>query len=179
MKPLRAIAAASLVISLSILPRASYAGHGGNGAGNKHGHGKHDSEGHKDHKGGKHHGGHDADYGRAYDYGGPYFNSQRVTIIRDYYTPEEIEHLPPGLRKHIERTGHLPPGLEKKLVVNQPLPPGYIDYMVPAPPDLVSRLGPLPPDANLYMYNGDAVLLNPKTMAVMDIIHGVLTLGGH
>jgi hypothetical protein len=163
---------AGLILGLTMAPHPTYAGHG-NGEGKKHGHGKH-GDNYQGNKGGKHHH-HYVDY----DYRGPYFTSQRVTIIRNYYTPEEIEHLPPGLRKHIERTGHLPPGLEKKLVVNQPLPPGYFDYMVPAPPELVTRLGPLPPDSNLYLYNGDAVLLNPKTMAVMDIVHGVLTLSGH
>jgi hypothetical protein len=170
---------AGLILGLITVPHLTYAGHG-NGEGNKHGHNKHDGKGHKGHKG-KHHGDDYADYDYDYHhhYHGPYFTSQRVTIIRNYYTPEEIEHLPPGLRKHIERTGHLPPGLEKKLVVNEPLPPEYYDYMVPAPPELVTRLGPLPPDSSLYLYNGDAVLLNPKTMAVMDIVHGVLTLSGH
>jgi hypothetical protein len=64
-------------------------------------------------------------------------------------------------------------------VVNQPLPPRYLDYVVPAPPNLVNTLGPLPPDSNLYFYNGDAVLINPRTQAVLDIMHGALTLGGY
>jgi hypothetical protein len=179
------IAALGLSAVVALAPRPSYAGHGNGDQGDKHGHGKHgeyywqDQHGqhHKHHKHGRDY---ESNYGyQAYDYRGPYFTQQRITIIRNYYTPEEIERLPPGLRKHLERTGHLPPGLEKKLVVNQPLPPGYLDYMVPAPPQLVNSLGPLPPDSRLYFYNGDAVLINPKTQAVMDIMHGVLTLGGY
>jgi hypothetical protein len=180
MKPLIAIAALGLIVSLTLVPHISYAGHDDDGHGNKHGHGKHD-EGNWDHKHYKHHkhaGEYDYDY-EHYGYHGPYFTAQRVTVIRNYYTPEEIDRLPPGLRKHLERTGHLPPGLEKKLVVNQPLPPGYLNYMVPAPPALVGTLGPLPPGSNLYFYNGDAVLINPRTQAVLDIVHGALTLGGH
>src|SRR5579875_1160682 len=165
-------------------------GHGGGGHGNKHGHGggdhhryDHGKHGHGGdynyYAGSKHHGHDYGAYVQPSYYGGPYFNPDRVTIIRSCYTPEAIDRLPPGLRKHLERTGELPPGLEKKLVINQPLPPEYLSYMVPAPPELVSRLGPLPPDSNLYFYNGDAVLVNPRTMAVMDIVHGVLTLGGY
>jgi hypothetical protein len=185
-------AIAGLSISLAMFPPLAYAGHGDNGGDNNHGHGgaegNHHGHGHakhehgwdhKDYKEGKHHGHDYGEYGHPSYYGGPYFTSDRVGLIRNYYTPEEIDRLPPGLRKHLERTGHLPPGLEKKLVINQPLPPQYLDYMVPAPPELVSRLGPLPPDSNLYLYNGDAVLVNPRTMAVMDIVHGVLTLGGY
>ncbi len=181
MKLLYKIAALALLVSLVVVPRMSYAGHDGDGNGKKHGHGKH--KGNKDYKHQKKYKNGGADYDdydyRHYTYRGPYFTQQRVTVIRNYYTPAEIDRLPPGLRKHIERTGHLPPGLEKKLIVNQPLPPGYLDYMVPAPPTLVSTLGPLPPNSNLYFYNGDAVLINPKTQAVLDIVHGALTLSGH
>ncbi len=168
MKP-RSIVTLGFIIVLAVAaPRISYGGHDDHGK--KHGHGKHD----KVHK----HGGSEYYYG-SHGYAGPYFTTQRVTIIRNYYTPVEIDRLPPGLRKHLLRTGHLPPGLEKKLVVSQPLPPGYLDYMVPAPPPLVGTLGQLPPDSRLYFYNGDAVLVDPKTQAVLEIMHGALTLGGY
>jgi hypothetical protein len=167
-----------LVLSLSIAPRLSYAKHNGGDDQDQ----KHQDKYYKHEKHHKHHEEReDEDY---YPYGhhhyrGPYFNEQRVTMIRNYYTPAELDNLPPGLRKHIERTGHLPPGLEKKLVINQPLPPEYAPYMVPAPPQLVTTMGPLPPDSQLYLYNGDAVLVDPKTQAVLDVVHGVLTLTGH
>ncbi len=71
--------------------------------------------------------------------------------------PRERDRLPPGSHQHLERTGHLPPGLEKKLVVNEPLPP----------------------DSQHSLHNGDAVLVDPKTQAVLDVVHEVLTLTGH
>jgi len=181
----------ALGLSMSLAPRLCFGGHDDDGHGHGHGN-QHEKGDHGDHghgkgggemspKHGKHHK-HGGDYDGDdyhYTYRGPYFTSERVTEIRNFYTPEEIERLPPGLRKHLERTGHLPPGLEKKLVVNEPLPPGYLDYMVPAPPQLTGMLGPLPPDSSLYLYNGDAVLVNPKTQAVLDIFRGALTLGGY
>ncbi len=188
-KPLFGALILGLVLSLSMAPRLSYAKHGGGDDGQDHKyqdkHRKHDQgyDYDKHYKPGKHHKHHEEaeqeDYYRHGHYRGPYFNDQRVTIIRNYYTPAELDSLPPGLRKHIERTGHLPPGLEKKLVINQPLPPEYVPYMVPAPPQLVDTMGPLPPDSQLYLYNGDAVLVDPKTQAVLDVVHGVLTLTGH
>jgi hypothetical protein len=190
LKPLVILLIVGLVFSLSVAPRLSYAKQGG-GDGDDHGHkNKHhqhdnDYEYDKHYKYDKHHKHHEEDeYGYEYEhahhhYRGPYFTEERVTGIRNYYTQEELDSLPPGLRKHIERTGHLPPGLEKKLVVSQPLPPEYAPYLVPAPPQLVDTLGPMPPDSQLYLYNGDAVLLDLKTQAVLDVVHGVLTLTGH
>jgi hypothetical protein len=174
MKLLPGLLIVGLVFSLSIAPRLSYAKHGDgddNGHGHKNKHHQHGNNYEYDKHYNKHH--------KYEKYRGPYFTSERVTVIRNYYTPQELDSLPPGLRKHIERTGHLPPGLEKKLAVNQPLPPEYVPYLVPAPPELVNTLGPMPPDSQLYLYNGDAVLVNPKTQAVLDVVHGVLTLTGH
>lgn len=164
MKPLARLLALGLLFSLSVVPRLAYAGHGGDA----------DDYGHKHHQ---HKHNKDREDEVAYD--GPYFTAERATIIRHYYTPEELSGLPPGLRKHLERTGHLPPGLEKRLVFNQTLPPEYVPDLVPAPPDLISQMGPLPQDSRLYFYNGDAILLDPKTQAVVDIVHGVLGLSGH
>jgi hypothetical protein len=162
--------ALGVILGLATTPGLSYAGHG-NGK---------DKHKNKDYKGDKHHKYHgDDDDGEWAHYRGPYFTRDRVVIIRNYYTPEQIEGLPPGLRKHIERTGHLPPGLEKKLAINQTLPPEYDPYLVPAPPQLISTLPPLPPDSSLYLYNGDAILMDRRTGAVLDIVRGVVTLGGH
>jgi hypothetical protein len=168
MKPLIATLIFVLITAVGLAtPHLSYAGHDD---GQKSAHGKH-GKGHK-------HGGSEYDY-EPHGYAGPYFTSQRVTVIRNYYTPVEIDRLPPGLRKRLLRTGHLPPGLEKKLLVGRPVPPAYLNYMVPAPPALLGTLGPLPPDSRLYFYNGDGVLIDPRTQAVLEIIHGVLTLGAY
>ena len=195
LKLLSVALALAAIVTAPLLDGISYAKHGDdNGNVNGHGHQHHDKHhghgqdydyDHNYYKAEKHHHHHhneamETDYsGAHHHYHGPYFNEQRVTMIRDYYTPEELDRLPPGLRKHIERTGQLPPGLQKKLVVNEPLPPGYLPYMVPASPQLVGTMGPLPPDSQLYLYNGDAVLVNPKTQAVLDVVNGVLTLTGH
>ena len=158
-----------LVLSMALIPRPAFAKHGDDSDevsdnGHKDKHHKHDKDRDQD----------DDDEGY-----GPYFTRQRVVIIRDYYTAEQLAGLPPGIRKHLERTGHLPPGLEKKFVVNSTLPTEYVNDFVPAPPELVTQFGPLPPDSRLYFYNGDAILLNQKTQAVLEIMHGALTLTGH
>lgn len=177
MKAFAQLVLLALIFSLWLSPRLGYAGHGNSDEdGDKHQHEKHQHEKHKHQKERYHkHKG----YADEVAYHGPYFTTERVTVIRQYYTPETLRGLPPGLRKHLERTGHLPPGLEKRLVVNQTLPPQYLPDLVPAPPELVSRMGPLPPDSQLYFYNGDAILVNPKTQAVMDIVHGVLGLSSY
>jgi hypothetical protein len=154
-------------------PHPSFAGHG-NDQGDE---GEHEQSdhGHK-HKSDEHHKHHEGDESDQVMYSGPYFNAERVGILRGYYTPEEISKLPPGLRKHLERTGQLPPGIEKKLIREGQLPPEYQAQLVPVPEDLALRLGSIPADARLYMYNGDAILLNPKTQGILDIVHGVLEL---
>ena len=154
-----------LLISLLGLQTPSFAGHHDD---------NNEEEGEHAHKHDKHH--KDHDHEEQGEYSGPYFNQQRVAILRDFYTAQEIDSLPPGLRKHLERTGHLPPGIEKKLIREGRLPPEYENELVPVPGEVIGRLGPLPPDARLYMYNGDAILLNPKNQAILDIVHGVLQL---
>jgi hypothetical protein len=112
----------------------------------------------------------------AGDYRGPYFTIGTITVIRRYYTPDRLAGLPPGLRKHIERRGHLPPGLEKKLARDGQLPPGLMNQLQPAPGDLLGQLPPLPAGTRLYFYNGEAVILNPKTQALVDVAHGLWQL---
>lgn len=163
-----ALLAAVALGVLSLGPSPAYAGHGEGGNG---------------HPGGHAHGGpHSGE-----SYRGGYLTPYRIRIIRDYYSGRQGAGLPPGLRKHIERTGHLPPGLERRplppglqkhLAVGQTLPPEYLREMALAPADLVSRLGPLPPDSRLYFYGGNAILLDPRTRAVLDIVQDVLTLSG-
>src|SRR5262249_7318875 len=73
---------------------------------------KHDHEdGDDGYEGGEHrHGRHR----KGEPFCGSYFKPSSVPYFRDYYTRENYANLPPGLRKHVERTRQLPPGLEKK-----------------------------------------------------------------
>ena len=84
----------------------------------------------------------------------------------------DVSSLPPGLQKHVARTGHLPPGLEKQLARNGHLPPGLEKRMSPASPCVMQRLGPLPPDSRLYMLGRDAYLINYHTRAIIDVLRG-------
>jgi hypothetical protein len=170
MKHLLKLSVLAMGLSLCLAPRFVLAGHGDDDEQGEH------EEHHKDKhdKHDKHHGKGEAEV----EYHGVYFNRERVVVIHDYYTPEEFGHLPPGVRKHLERTGHLPPGWEKKVVVHEVLPPEYVEELVPAPPALLVRVGPLPPESALYLSHGDAILLDRKTHAIMDIVHGAVELTG-
>ena len=92
---------------------------------------------------------------------GPYFKPGYASFFHDYYSEHDYENLPPGLRKHMQKTGHLPPGLEKKaergelppglqkrFQCGQTLPTDYSQYLYPVPEVAYQRLGPLPPTAN-------------------------------
>lgn len=128
---------------------------------------------HKGHKGDKRHG-KKAREEAAEKFKGPFFTAHNAALLASYYSPRQLSHLPPGLRKHLERTGHLPPGLEKHLARNGRLPPGLQKDLTPLPPDLVGRLGRLPAGTRLYLYNRDILLLNAHTNAVVDILRGVV-----
>jgi hypothetical protein len=142
---------------------------------------KHDSD--DGDEGGKrgHHRHHKAEY-----FCGPYFKPSSVPYFRDYYTRDDYANLPPGLRKHVEKTGHLPPGLEKKYERTGQLPPGlqkrfecgqtlpadYSPYLYPVPNVAYERVGSLPPDSKMYLYGNDLILLNDHTKAIIDILRG-------
>jgi hypothetical protein len=103
---------------------------------------------------------------------GPFFTERQMPYFQRCYGAQDISDLPPGLRKHVERTGHLPPGLEMQLERNGHLPPGLEKRMAPASPCIVRQIGALPPYTRLYLYGRDAVLLNEHTQAIVDILRG-------
>ena len=120
-KTILAITMLERALSLCV-PRTSFGGDG-NDQGDD-GDQEQSENGHR-HKPDEHHK-HQKDYeDDQVVYTGPYFNTERVAILRGYYTPEEISSLSPGLRKHLERTGQLPPGIEKKLIREGQLPADY------------------------------------------------------
>ncbi len=65
--------------------------------------------------------------------------------------------LPPGLQKHIDRTGRLPPGLEKRRL------PGELRGLLPA------RRG-----QDYRVVGNDIVLIETATNLILDIMQGVL-----
>ncbi len=67
------------------------------------------------------------------------------------------QHLPPGLQKHIERTGRLPPGLEKREL----------------PGDL-RRLLPYHKGKDYRVVGDDIVLIEIATELILDVMQGVL-----
>jgi hypothetical protein len=103
----------------------------------------------------KHHGQH--------QFCGPYFTSGSGPYFRDYYSADNYANVPPGLRKHLLKTGHLPPGLEKKyertgqlppglqkrLECGQTVPAGLWPYFYPVPDVAYQRVGPLPAESKL------------------------------
>src|SRR6184192_54319 len=73
-----------------------------------------------------------------------YFESRDVRVITEYYSPR-YRSLPPGLAKKCARTGHLPPGWRR-------------------------RLGVLPPDYRRGVIDGYAVVYNPRTQVIVDVV---------
>ncbi len=65
--------------------------------------------------------------------------------------------LPPGLRKHIERTGQLPPGLQKRVL------PGELRNQLPR------RAG-----QDFRVVGNDIVLIETATNLILDVMQGVL-----
>jgi len=106
------------------------------------------------------------------NYTGPFFRPIDAGYFHQCYGGVDVNSLPPGLQKHVARTGHLPPGLEKHLERNGQLPPGLQKRMSPASPCVIERIGPLPPDSRLYMLGRDAYLVNYHTRAIIDILRG-------
>ncbi len=67
------------------------------------------------------------------------------------------QHLPPGLQKHIERTGRLPPGLEKRRL------PGDLRALLPI------RSG-----QDYRVVGNDIVLIEIATELILDVMKDVL-----
>ena len=83
------------------------------------------------------------------------FAPHDIELIRTHYSSRSRE-LPPGLQKKLARGGSLPPGWEKKLER--------------FPASLERELVVLPPDHARGVMDGHAVIYNPITHAVLDIV---------
>ncbi len=86
--------------------------------------------------------------------------------IRHYYALHP-GNLPPGLAK---RGGDLPPGLEKQLRRKGHLPPGLDKRIAALPVELERQLAPLKPGLVRGVIEGRAVIYNPKTSLVLDVL---------
>lgn len=93
------------------------------------------------------------------------FTGPDVEIIRSYWRGGP-SGLPPGLAK---RRG-LPPGLAKQLHRNGRLPRGIEKRLVYFPAELEARLKPLEPGLRRCFLEGWALILNPKTQVILDVV---------
>lgn len=82
------------------------------------------------------------------------FSRHDVQLIREYYAPR-YRSLPPGLQKKYQRTGQLPPGWQKKFD--------------PFPMALERQLVVLPSGYRRGVFDGHAVIVNPRTGTVFDV----------
>ena len=83
------------------------------------------------------------------------FSPREITLIRTHYQSRS-RNLPPGLQKKVARGGNLPPGWQKKM---EPLPRSLeIDLVV------------LPGGYRRGVMDGHAVIYDPLTHAILDII---------
>lgn len=145
-----------------------YAPHGHKGhKGHREEYEEHHHEAHRKHHKDKHH---MSEEERERNYAGPFFRPTYSSYFHECYEGVDVRSLPPGLQKHVERTGHLPPGLEKHLERDGTLPPGLEKRMSPANPCVLRRIGPLPAGSRLYMLGRDAYLINYHTRRILDIL---------
>jgi hypothetical protein len=94
------------------------------------------------------------------------FSPRDRLVIGDYFR-NISSSLPPGLRV---RNGDLPPGLERQLRTNGRLPEGLEKHIDPFPRELNGRLVPLPREYTRGLIGGTAVVIDQRTMTILDII---------
>ncbi len=100
---------------------------------------------------------------------GAIISATERALIGDYIKKAKVKHkglppglakrqyLPPGLQRHIERTGRLPPGLEKRRL------PGDLRALLPI------RSG-----QDFRVVGNDIVLIETATEVILDVMQGVL-----
>jgi hypothetical protein len=101
------------------------------------------------------------------------FLAEERRIIREYYSRNKTNGLPPGLAK---RGGNLPPGLQKHIQRNGVLPPGLQKRLEPFPQDLERRLPPVPEIWSRVILGRDVLLIDRGTNRILDIIENVIGL---
>lgn len=94
------------------------------------------------------------------------FGPRDRVVIGEYFR-DISSRLPPGLSR---RNGDLPPGLERQLRKNGRLPNGLEKRIAPFPRELNGRLAPLPRHYTRGLIGGTAVVIDQRTMTILDII---------
>ena len=87
-----------------------------------------------------------------------YFVVHRRHLPAYYY--QDLDDLPPGIRKQLIRNGHLPPGLERRIH--------------PFPSELDVVLGPPPPCCRRVIIGRDAYLIDRKSNLILDILSNLI-----
>jgi hypothetical protein len=100
--------------------------------------------------------------------------SPRDRVVIGEYFRDISSRLPPGLRV---RNGDPPPGLERQLQRNGRLPNGLEKHIDSFPRELNGRLAPLPRDYTRGLIGGTAVVIDQRTMAIVDIIPNLFDTG--
>ena len=83
------------------------------------------------------------------------FSPREIEVIRAHYSTQD-RSLPPGLQKKVARGGQLPPGWQRK--------------MEPFPASLDRILTPLPGNYRRGVIEGHAVIYDPMSQAIYDIL---------
>ena len=81
---------------------------------------------------------------------------------------QDLESLPPGLRKKVSRGKALPPGWQKKVVPGQTLDYQAYRQAERLPDDLLRRLPPPPAGAEILHIENKVVMLSTVTHVILD-----------
>lgn len=98
---------------------------------------------------------------------------ERRIIYQYYHKAAPSKGLPPGLAK---KGNKLPPGLQKHLDKTGKLPPGLQKRLEPLPRDLDIRLPRLPDYWERVILERHVVLIDRRTQRILDIIENVIGL---
>jgi Ni/Co efflux regulator RcnB len=95
-----------------------------------------------------------------------YFNSDRRSLIKNYYTKSaKSGNCPPGLAK--KNNGCQPPGQMKKWQRGNTLPGNVVYYDLPAA--LIAELGRTPEGAKVVQVGTDVLLVSIATGIILDV----------
>jgi hypothetical protein len=146
---------------------AAYASPQGNSGNHGHGHDKGDGDD-QDHGKGN---GHGNDKGNGNGNANGHYKHQQQRYFRD----QDSSYLV----RYYDGPRNLPPGLRKKYYRNGTLPPGWQSRFRPLPPAALVQLPPVPYGYERGYYDGYAVVVDPRTRVIVDVVDIVGALSGH